>query len=78
MTLQEMRDALESSIHSTGTILLRPTGEYGFVELEGALVLRALDDLVRKIPLVQAGLDDFTAPEKLLFVLLQCAAERAY
>ena len=50
-------------------IIFRPTKGQGFVEVETALTLEAWHEIVDKIVLVEAGVVEFTAAEKLLFQL---------
>lgn len=55
------------------TTLLRCTYEsMGFLEVDHKLVVGALDEILKKTAYVQAGLDEYTKSEKLLFILL-CA-----
>jgi len=39
-----------------------------FAEIEQEMAVHALNEINRKIPVVQAGMDEFTACEKLLFI----------
>jgi len=67
MSLEEVRKTLEPN--KLGSTIFRPTRYYTFVELQGKLVLSAFDDLVKKVPLVVAGIDEYSPCEKLMMVL---------
>ena len=69
ITVQDMSDALERARIKSGSILFRPTGSLTFVELDYKLVREAFDQIAMKISLVEAGVDEFSAAEKVLFEL---------
>jgi hypothetical protein len=77
LTLGEMRDILLTGVpRRRKTILLNiHHSGVGFLEVNRKLVLDAFDELTNKIPIVQSGLDEFTASEKLLFQLLHSHCE---
>jgi len=76
MTVGEMREALENQqIRDSEGMLFRPTAGSSFIELNSDFVLAAFDEIANKIPLVTAGVDEFTAAEKLLFQLFVIHAE---
>lgn len=70
-TIKDLYTCLESSrVRKGKTVLFRPNdGGYSFVELDYKTTRGALDEIVNKIPMVQAGIDEFTKSEKLLFQL---------
>lgn len=49
--------------------MFRPTCGDSFIEIEGALLNKAFDEIADKIPFVEAGICEFTAGETLLFML---------
>lgn len=67
MKLQELSDAIDASRYGDQkSIIFRMSGT-GFIEMDYALVRKAFDEIVKKISLVESGLDEFTAGEKVLF-----------
>lgn len=70
ITVQDISDALDRANLKNGSILFRPTGSMTFIELDYKLVRKAFDQIAKKIAVVQAGVDEFTAAEKVLFFLL--------
>lgn len=59
-------------------IIFRPTTGNGFIELDFPLVMKAFEEIVAKIPIVEANIDDFTATEKVLFQLFVAHAKWDY
>jgi len=79
MDLQEVRESLERAVIKDGKgdgILLRPCTPHDFMELSTDLVMSAFDEIVKKIPQVQAGLDSFNNAEALAFKIICLHAER--
>ncbi len=75
MIIEEARKTLENlRLPSGGALLTVSTGS-GLYETDHALVMKAFDEIVRKLPFVLAGMDKFTAVETLLFQMLSVAAE---
>ena len=71
-----MREALENTRLASGGCLLDVSTGSGYYEAaEHDLVMAAFDEIVKKVPLVQAGVETFTAAEKLLFQMLTWAAK---
>lgn len=67
MTVEDIKKSLTPA---PGKILLfRPTCGAGFIEVDNTLLNQAFDEIAAKIPMVQAGLIEFTECEKLLFML---------
>lgn len=79
VTIQDIYDSLERSKFGDKKrpgILLRPIHpSVSFAELDYDLVKNALDEIMKKIPQVQAQLDEFTNCEKLTLTLLKLHAE---
>lgn len=69
ITVQDMSDALDRARLKSGSILFRPTAYATFVELDYKLVRDAFDQIATKISLVEAGVDEFSPAEKVLFEL---------
>jgi len=71
MTLQEIRQALLDARYGEEFegIMFRPTSGQTFFDGDAKEVIQAFDDLLTKVVLVEAGCDEFTAVEKLMFQL---------
>lgn len=73
MTIQDISDAIDSARckgSASQSVIFRPYGNgpsWSFVELSYSLVRSALDEIARKIPFVSAGIDEFSAAEKVMF-----------
>lgn len=71
-TLQEVKDSLEAARASGNfnkSILLHLQGTYSFCEMDYEIVMKAFDEIANKVPFVVAGIDQFTAVEKVMFQL---------
>ena len=77
-TLEQMRRKLKVvKFGRNQEIIFRP-GDPGLgdkVEMPPELLLGAFDEIVNKVPLVEAGLDEFTNAEKVMFILFKNHAE---
>ena len=71
LTLADYRAVLECATIPNGGILLRPCGSVTFIELHDYQVFDALAELEKKIPLAASGIDQYTACEKLAFLILR-------
>lgn len=69
-TLEDIKSTIIPNEKLGGSVIFRVTsGTYSFIELDGKLVNDAFDEIVNKIRYVQAGIDEFTNAEKMLFQL---------
>jgi len=76
VTLEQMRNCLEHTRLPSGGCLLNLASTSSYYEApDHSLVMTAFDEIVAKVPLVEAGVLTFTAAEKLLFQLLSWAAQ---
>jgi hypothetical protein len=72
-TLGDMDKAIKPNRVNPDLIIFRPGNPYipHLVELDYKLVREAFDDIVKKLPIVECGVDEFTACEKLMFMFLK-------
>lgn len=77
VTVEDIHNSLLRSRYGEDNngILFRPTKGNTFIELSFNLLLEAYGEIVKKIPLVESGLEEFTATEKVLFSLFITHAE---
>jgi hypothetical protein len=73
MTVGDIKNSLRTT--ENNTIIFRPNGAYSFIELDAPRLLAALNEITDKIHLVQAGIDEFTECEKILFELFMAHAQ---
>ncbi len=69
MKLKELSDAIDAARYGDEKSIIFRMSSKNFIELDYALTRKAFDEIVAKLPIVEAGLDDFTAGEKILFQL---------
>lgn len=67
MKLKDLSQAIDDARYGEGDAIIFRMSSNNFIELDYPLVRRAFDDIVRKLPFVEAGVDEFTAGEKILF-----------
>lgn len=70
-----MREALDRTRLPSGGCFLDLSNDSGYYVTRHAPVMAAFDEIVRKAPLVEAGVEKFTAAETLLFEILSWAAK---
>ena len=69
MELKELSDAIGDARCGDEKSIIFRMSSYNFIELDYALTRKAFDEIVAKLPFVKAGIDVFTAGEKILFQL---------
>lgn len=79
LTVRDLQDSLDGARIPNGGILLRAnSGSTGFLELHDHQVLDAFAEILRKMPRVSIKLDEFTACEKLVYLIIKAHAEQGY
>lgn len=74
ITVGDIKQAIQPKA-GRKTVIFRPCGEYSFVELNADTLNKAFDEINHKIPMVAAGICEFTAAENILFSLFLNHAE---
>jgi len=70
MTFQEIKDTIKPIKSDGNAVLFRPTCGKSWVEMNKSFLIDSLDEIVKKVKLVELGLAEYTACEKVMLVLL--------